>query len=311
MKNFICLSDFSQKELTEIINLAYRIKNRPSVFKEKLKGKNIALIFEKPSLRTKASFMVGAMKMGAGAVYFSPQEVRMGKREAVKDVSRVISGYFDAAVLRTFSHNAILEFAQYSRIPVINGLSDKFHPAQVLSDIFTILEKKNILGSVKKMAKLKIVFVGDPNNVFSSFVNAALIFDFKLLLAAPKNYTLPKQAEQAISAAGKKKQANIQVYHNAAYAVKEADVVYTDVWVSMGKEKEAKKRLKDFRKFQVNKKLLSYAKKDCLLMHCLPAHRGQEVTDETIEGNNSVVFKQAQNRLYLQQAIMLYLLGKV
>jgi len=256
-----------------------------------LKQKVFALIFHKPSLRTRISFEVGIFQMGGKALYLE-KEIGFPEREAIKDIARVLSVYLHGVIIRTFSHQLLLEFAAYSQIPVINALSDLLHPCQVLSDLFTIKQKK---GDLKKV---KLAYIGDGNNVCHSLIYGCAKTNTSLSIATPARY-LP--SSKIVEEAGGK----VEIGNNPQEAVKGADVVYTDVWASMGKEKEREERKKEFSGFQVNEDLLKKAKPDCLLMHCLPAHRGEEVTDQVIEGKQSIVFDQAENRLYVQKAILL------
>ncbi len=296
-KNFLRILDWGKNEIEEMLSLAKRIKKNPSKYRNALKDRTVALLFEKPSLRTRVSFEVGTYQMAGRCLYISPYEVQLGKREAVKDVARTLSGYVDAVVLRTFKQTVLEEFAEYSGCPVINGLSDKYHPAQILSDLFTMYEYKG------RVEDLNVCFVGDGNNVCNSLICAASVFGFSLKIASPKGY-FPSLGE-----IGVKKAKNISFVQKPKHAVRGADVIYTDVWVSMGQEKFKGKKNK-FKGFQVDSGLVNLAKKDCIIMHCLPAHRGEEITEEVIESKNSVVFEQAQNRLYAQRALLVKLLGK-
>lgn len=302
MSHFISLQHFSQSQVKELLKLATRIKNDPAAFKRKLSGRYIGLLFEKPSLRTKTAFYIGALELGAQAIYYTPQEVKLGQREAVCDVARTLSSYMDAVVLRTFSHESIVEFAKFSSIPVINGLSDFSHPSQVLADILTIVEYK------KDIKKVKLAYIGDGNNVCNSLLYGFSILGGSISIAVPSGYA-PKpevlsQAKTIAAAQG----ACIEVVTSAASAAAGADVLYTDVWTSMGNEDDQENRKKAFKNFQINDTILSRAKRDCIVMHCLPAHRGQEITDSVIDGKHSVVFVQAENRLHTAKAILLYCL---
>jgi ornithine carbamoyltransferase len=301
-KDFISLKYLSKKEILKLIALTYSIKKTPSRYRNTLKNKSIALLFEKPSLRTKTAFYLGALQVGAEPIYYAPQEVMLGKREKICDVSRTLSKFIDAVVLRTFSHSQILEFTKFSSVPVINGLSDLLHPSQVLADIFTIYELK------KDLKKIKVAFIGDGNNVCHSLIYAFSILGGNLHIATPKEYFPSEEILKEAKIFSSKSKANIVVSESVKEIVKNADVLYTDVWTSMGKEKESKTRRKVFKNFQINDKILKLAKKDCIVMHCLPAHRGEEITDSVIDGRNSVVFLQAENRLHSAKAILVYLL---
>ena len=286
-----------------LLNLAAKVKVEPSRYSEALKGRVLGLLFEKPSLRTKSSFYVAALKTGADAVYFSPQEVRLGERESVTDVARTISRYFDCIVIRTFSHDTILDFVKASTIPVINGLSDLFHPTQAVADIFTIYESK------KELKKVKCAYIGDGNNVCHSLMYAFSMLGGNLHIASPRGYGPQKDILEEVRRFSKVSGATIVFSNDPQGAAVNADVIYTDVWTSMGKEDEKKGRMKAFKQFQVNSGMMKLTKRDCIVMHCLPAHRGEEITDEVLESKNSVVFLQAENRLHTAKAIMLGLLG--
>jgi ornithine carbamoyltransferase len=300
VKHFISLEDFSKSEIYELTNLALDIKNNPSKYSTALAGKVVGLFFEKPSLRTKAAFSVGTIQLGGQAVYYGAGEVQLGKREEIADVARTTSHFMDAAVLRTFSHDNILEFAKFSSIPVINALSDLLHPSQILGDLITLKELKG------DITKLKFAYIGDANNVCNSLLGAFSIIGGNLYISAPRGYQPKKEIMSQAEKYSKVSGAKITITHSVEEASQGSDVVYTDVWTSMGQEKESAKRKKIFKNFQLNDKLLKLAKKDCLIMHCLPAHRGQEITSSVIEGKNSVVFLQAENRLHAAKAILTY-----
>jgi ornithine carbamoyltransferase len=304
LKHFITIADLSSEEIHNLLELAARLKaewkqggNQPV-----LRGKSLALLFQKPSLRTRVSFEIGMVHLGGHALYLSPNEIKMGGRESVADVARVLSGYVDGIMARVFDHEHIVDLARYSSIPVINGLSDYNHPAQAFSDMFTILECKG------RLAGLKLAYVGDGNNVARSLLFAAMRLGMHFAIASPPGYTLT--AEDFVQAQGlNTAQVSIEYDEDPAKVVAEADVIYTDVWTSMGQEKETAGRLKVFPPYQVNQQLVNRAKPDCLVMHCLPAHRGEEITDEVADGRNSVLFPQAENRLHAQKAILVSLLA--
>lgn len=300
VRHFISLRDFSKDEIHKLIDLALDIKASPERYGQVLSGKCVGLFFEKPSLRTKASFYIGALQLGGQAIYYSPDEVQLGLREKIADVARTSSRFMDAAVLRTFSHENVLEFARFSTVPVINALSDLLHPSQILGDLITIKELK---GGIEK---LKVAYVGDANNVCNSLMDAFSILGGILYVASPKGYQPEKKMLEKAKNYCTKSGAQIVVTTSVEEAAQMSDVLYTDVWVSMGQEKEKAKKKKIFKNFQINDKLLKLAKKDCLVMHCLPAHRGEEITDSAMESKNSVVFLQAQNRLYAAKAILTY-----
>ncbi|RKY38943.1 MAG: ornithine carbamoyltransferase [Candidatus Omnitrophota bacterium] len=304
LSNFISLKYFSKRKVNELITLTARIKKNPQRFRKTLNDFTIGLLFQKPSLRTKTAFYLGALQLGARAIYFSPQEVQMGKRETTFDVAKTLARYIDCVVLRCFSHQTILDFVKASTIPVVNGLSDFLHPSQVLGDLFTLYEVK------KDIRKIKVVFIGDGNNVCHSLLYGFSIIGGNLVVATPEGYSPDREVVQEAKDFAKVSGAGIEVLHDPIKAAKNSDVIYTDVWVSMGKEKESSKRIKAFKRFQVNDKILKRAKKDCLIMHCLPARRGQEITGKVLDSKNSIIFLQAENRLHSAKAILVYLLDK-
>jgi len=302
MKHFISLEKkyFSAQEANKLLSLCFDVKNNPRKYRLALKDKSIGLIFEKPSLRTKTSFYVGASKLDADPVYYAPNEVQLGGREKSSDVAKVLSRYLDAIVLRTFDHKNVLELAEYSSVPVINALSDFLHPSQILGDLITIVEKK---GDIKK---LKFTYIGDGNNVCNSLLLAFSLLGGKITVATPIGYAPDKGVLQEAADCAKESGAQISLTNSAQEAASQADILYTDVWTSMGKETERQDRKGIFKSYQINDEILRLAKKDAIVMHCLPAHRGEEITDRVIDGKNSVVFDQAENRLYSAQAILLY-----
>ena len=301
--DFITIKDLSIKDVENIFSLSKELKENRVKFSDFLKGKSIALIFQKPSNRTRVSFEVGIYQLGGHAIYLKPEDINLGVRESIEYVAKTLSRYLDGIVVRTFSHEIVLELARHADIAVINGLSDLLHPCQVLSDVFTISEKFEKLGSVT------LAYVGDGNNVCNSLLYMAAKTGMNLKIATPKKYAPDKKIIEEALVLAKNTSSNISLSNNPKEAVKNSDVIYTDVWASMGKEKEARKRKMVFGKFQVNKKLLSLANSSALVMHCLPAHRGQEITDEVMDSPNSIVFDQAENRLHVQKAILLKLLG--
>jgi len=300
--NLITIDDLETREIMDIMRLARKLKKKPLSQKKALKDKNLALLFQKPSNRTRISFEVAMVHLGGYVLYLSPREIRMGTREPVKDVARVVSRYVDGIVARVFSHNDIRGLAKYSDVPVINGLSDLAHPCQALSDIFTILEKK------KTFRKVTITYVGDGNNVLNSLLLACAKVGVNIKIATPQGYRPDEGILDKAVEIAKKKKAFVEVFNDPQKAVEGSDIVYTDVWVSMGQEEEREKRLEDFRPYQVNEELMSHAKKGAMIMHCLPAHRGEEVSD-IIDGKNSVIYDQAENRMHVQKAILLRMLA--
>lgn len=302
-KDLITLDDLSSSEIFKILKLAKKLKKRPLSRKYACKEKNLALLFQKPSNRTRISFEVAMVHLGGYVLYLSPREIKMGKRETVKDVGSVVSRYVDGIVARVFSHSDVVDLARYSDVPVINGLSDLAHPCQALSDIFTVAEK------TKRLSKATIAYVGDGNNVLNSLLKACAKTGINMKVATPKGYEPDQEIFAQAEAVAKKNGADFSLSNDPYQAVTGADIVYTDVWISMGQEEEREKRLQDFKGFQVNNQLMKIAKEDAMIMHCLPAHRGEEVTD-VIDGKNSIIYDQAENRMHVQKAILLLMLGK-
>jgi ornithine carbamoyltransferase len=304
MRHFLSIADTPRDELVGLLDLAQELKrawleggNEPL-----LKNKVLAMVFQKPSLRTRVSFDMAMRHLGGDALYLSPNEIGLGKREAIADVSRVLSGYVDAIMARVFDHQHVLELAAHASVPVINGLSDYNHPCQAMADVLTIRER---LGQLEG---LNITFVGDGNNVAVSLLFACALLGMNFTLAAPEGYQLPpKVVEQAVILAGASG-ASIQTLRDPREAVHNADVIYTDTWISMGQEEEAERRRKVFPPYQVNQDLVKQADPDVIVLHCLPAHRGEEITDEVADGKHSAIFQQAENRMHAQKAILVRLL---
>jgi len=302
-KDLITLDSLSPGDISGIMKLARKLKKAPLSRKKACRDKTLALLFQKPSNRTRISFEVAMVHLGGYVMYLSPREIEMGRRESVKDVARVISRYVDGIVARVFAHRDVTELARYSDVPVINGLSDLEHPCQALSDIFTVMEK------MKALKNVTIAYIGDGNNVLNSLLVACAKTGVNMKIATPDAYRLPKEIYEKAAGIAEENGAVFKVFDDPYEAVQNSDIIYTDVWVSMGQEAEREKRLKDFARFQVNEKLLLAAKKDVLLMHCLPAHRGEEIT-EVIDSKNSIVYDQAENRMHVQKAILLTMLGR-
>jgi len=300
-RDFVHITDFSSDEIQEVFDLTVKMKAFVKEGKEytPLKGKNMAMIFAKPSARTRISFETGMSQLGGHAIYLGPNDIGIGKREAVRDIARVIARYDDIIMARLFDHAHMLELAEYSMVPVINGLTDLNHPCQIMADIFTVLEHR------KHLNDLKVAFVGDGNNVANSWINLAARLPMHFVLASPSGYD-PDEA--ILKNARNVGISRIDVMHDPVEAVRDADVIYTDVWASMGQETEADLRRKAFMPFQVNGNLMKHAKKDVLVMHCLPAHRGDEITDDVIDSPNSIVFDEAENRMHVQKAIIVKLM---
>jgi ornithine carbamoyltransferase len=300
-KDFLAVSDFSAKEIKEVFKLTAEMK-KGKIKSQPLKNKTVACIFHKPSLRTRISFEVGIQQLGGKSLYITKDEFKLGrkddpeKREWFYDGVMVLSRMVDLIVIRTFEHSGVEELAKFSEIPVINALTDLYHPCQIMGDMFTIWEKK------KKIENISIAYLGDGNNVCNSWLDAASLIPLDLRIGTSPE-TLPYK--NVLEIAKKSKISKITLTYDPIEAVQNADVVYTDVWASMGQEDLYEIKTSLLRKFQVNSELLRYAKKDCLVMHCLPAHRGEEITDEAMDGKNSVVFDQAENRLHIQKGIIL------
>ncbi len=303
-RDFLTIKDLTIDEVKFILDLTQKIKKTPSKAPQILKGKTIGLIFQKPSNRTRVSFDVGVHELGGNSLYLGPEEINLGVRETTADVARTLSRYLDGIVARVFSHKDIADLAKYSTVPVINGLSDLYHPCQGLTDVFSVIEH---FGKAKD---LTMAYVGDGNNVCHSLLYACAKVGMHINIATPKSYEpLPEVLREAHLIA-KKTGTQISLTHSPKEAVKDAEVLYSDVWVSMGQEAETKKRLKIFDGFQFNKDLCRHADKNYIFMHCLPAHRGLEVTEDIIDGPQSIIFDQAENRLHTQKAIMCFLYKK-
>jgi ornithine carbamoyltransferase len=301
-RDFVSVDDFTGEEIKSIFKVAAEMKAHPKKFRKTLDGKMMALIFEKPSLRTRTTFTVGIKQLGGDSLLLTPADINLGKRESVYDVAKNLERMVNGIMIRTFGHDICTSLAEYARIPVINGLTDLEHPCQALADFFTVHERK------KKLKKLKLCYVGDGNNVAHSLVLTAAKLGATMYVATPEAY---KPAEPVMLRAREIAEgtgATIQWTAEPGEAVRDADMIYTDTWASMGQEAEAEARRKVFAPYQVNRELFSMADPDALFMHCLPAHRGEEVTDEIIDSPNSVVFQEAENRLHVQKAIMFELL---
>ena len=294
-RDFLTLLDLSAEEISALLKRAIDMKSGKDANKCPLIGKSIGLLFEKASTRTRVSFEVGIYQLGAHPIYLNPNEIQLGRGETIPDTARALSRYLDAIVVRTFGHELLAEFASHSSVPVINGLSDLHHPCQALGDLMTILEKKG------RLKDIRIAYVGDGNNVANSLIEAASVTGMNLTIACPEGHEPDPEVLERVRAAAN---SEILILREPKEAVGRADVVYTDVWVSMGQEKESKKRKKRFKDYQINSKILSCAKKDVVVLHCLPAHRGEEITDEVMDGPQSAVFDQAENRLHAQKALL-------
>ena len=296
-RDFLHITDFTTEEIWETLELARWIKNKFRSGEEfhPFRNRTLAMLFAKPSARTRVSFETGFYRMGGHALFLGPNDIGIGKRESIGDIARVLSRYNDMIMARLFDHQHMLELANNADVPVVNGLTDFNHPCQIMADILTVLEHR------KNLDDLKITYVGDGNNIVHSWLSLAMRIPFQFTIACPENYS---PDEEMVETARKVNLSEIDVSHDPFMAVKDADVIYTDVWASMGQKEEAEKRRRDFEGFQVNKKLMAATGKQTLFMHCLPAERGIEVTDEVCDADYSIIFDEAENRMFAQNAIM-------
>jgi len=298
-RDFLDLASLTPVELDGLLRLATRLKGelKSGIEHPFLRGKTLAMIFQKPSLRTRLTFETGMAQLGGHAIYLAPQDIGIGERESVKDVARNLSRWVDLIMIRTFSHTTCVDLAKAATVPVINGLTDLLHPCQLLADLQALREHYG------ELHKLKIAFVGDGFNLAQSWIEAAALIRFDLRLACPPGY----EPDKLFVARMRRAKVGI-ITHDPVEAVRDADAIYTDTWTSMGQETEAAKRRRDFKAFQINAALLKHARREAVVMHCLPAHRGEEITDEVIDGPQSIVLEQAENRLHAQKAVMIWLL---
>lgn len=305
MKHLIDLIDLSLEDIEKLFALTEKLKKelKAGIPHPLLRGKTLGMIFSKSSTRTRVSFEVGMYQLGGYAIFLSSNDIQLGRGETIHDTAKVLSHYVDGIMIRTFKHSDVLDLAKYGTIPVINGLTDLMHPCQILSDLFTIYEKKG------KLKGLKLAYIGDGNNVANSLLQGCAITGMDISVASPRGYecdgTITEQARHAAKKSGSK----VLLTEDPEEAIRDADVVYTDTWISMGQEAEKELRLKVFTPYRVNKKLFSLAKEDAMFLHCLPAYRGYEVTEDVIDGPNSNVFEEAENRLHMQKAIMVALMA--
>ena len=305
MKHLIDLNDLTVEEIESLFTLAAKLKKelKAGITHHLLKGKTLGMIFSKSSTRTRVSFEVGMYQLGGYPIFLSSSDIQLGRGETIHDTAKVLSHYIDGIMIRTFKQDDVLDLARIGTIPVINGLTDLMHPCQILSDLFTVYEKKG------KLKGLKLAYVGDGNNVANSLLQGCAITGMDICVASPAGYecnaTIIEQAKHHARKSGSK----VVLTEDPEEAMKDADVVYTDTWISMGQEAEKELRLKIFMPYQVNSKLFSLAKEDAMFLHCLPAYRGYEVTEDIIDGPNSEVFEEAENRLHMQKAIMVTLMG--
>lgn len=305
MKHFLDLASCSTEELDNLLETALLLKRewRNGGNQPVLRDKTLGMIFQKPSLRTRVSFEMAMKHLGGGAIMLGPQEIGLGKRESVPDVARVLSSYVDGIMARVFDHAHVVELARFSRVPVINGLSDSYHPCQALADIMTIREHFGRLDG------LRLAFVGDGNNVAASVALVCAHFGVAFSIATPEGYEMKSSIREQAYDLAERNGSSLEMHTRPQQAVADADVIYTDTWVSMGQEAEAQERIGEFAGFQVNRDLLRFAKDETIVMHCLPAHRGEEITDDVMDGSQSKIFEQAENRMHAQKAVLTRLLA--
>ena len=305
-KDLLSIHDLSQSEVFEILDVAKELKAKQKRGEEHhlLKGKTLGMIFEKSSTRTRVSFEVGMWQLGGMALFLSSRDLQIGRGEPIQDTARVLSRYVDGIMIRTFSHEGVMELAKYSTIPIINGLTDLLHPCQALTDIFTVMEHKGSLQG------LKMAYIGDGNNMVNALMQACVKVGMDISVATPKGYEPNAGIVAEAQEDAKQTGSTVTLVTDPLVAAKGADVIYTDVWASMGQEGEQGIRVKAFKGYQVNQEVMAAADKKAIVLHCLPAHRGEEITDEVMESSQSVIFDEAENRLHVQKAIMALLMGK-
>lgn len=297
-KDFLTLKDYSKEEIEYLLDLSGKIKKDKNSYSKVLEGKNIAMLFDKHSTRTRLSFEVGINQLGGNSIYLDYKNLQISRGETYQDTAKIFSRYLDGVIIRTYSQEIVDIFAKYGTIPVINGLTDIYHPCQILADMLTLKE----LGLLNK--NLKFIYIGDSNNVTNSLIIGFSKLGIDITIGCPEKYSPPEEIIEY--ARNQKEGSKLNLVHDPVKAVSNADVVYTDVWLSMGDEIN-KQKLTDLKSYQVNYKLLKYAKEEVKVMHCLPAHRGQEITSEVLDGKNSIVLQQAENRLHAQKALLVYL----
>jgi len=303
IRHFLTLTDVSERELQSLLRSAAIAKRQRVRGSPALAGKTVALVFQKPSMRTRVAFEVAVLQLGGSVIYLGQEDIQLGRREPIKDVARVLSRYVDAIVARTFSHSDVEEFARYAAVPMINGLSDSVHPCQALADLVTIQEAFGRLKGVR------VAYVGDGNNVLHSLLQGCGMMGAHVRVATPPAYRPDPAIWRGAVRLGKRHGAVLQWDADPRRAVRDADVVYTDVWVSMGQERQRTQRVNAFTRYQVNTALLKHAPRGCRIMHCLPAHRGEEITEQVMESKHSLIFAQAENRLHAQKALLTFLMG--
>lgn len=303
-KSLISINDLTHEEIWQIFDLSaiLKFKRLTGETHKILEGRKLGMIFSKPSTRTRVSFEVGIYELGGAGMYFGPNDLQLGRSENISDTAKVLSRYLSAIMIRTFSHQDVVDLARYGTIPVINGLTDLLHPCQVLTDLFTIFEKKRTLRG------LKLAYIGDGNNMAHSLLHGCSKVGMNISIASPSGYKPEEQIVKNSLNNAKYFGSKVEILEDPVEAVKNADIIYTDVWASMGQEKEAEERKIKFKKYQINPELVKHAKDDYLFMHCLPAHRGEEVVNEVADSSNSVIFDEAENRLHVQKAIMALLI---
>lgn len=303
-RNFISIHDFSQEEISFIFETTklLKIESKIGIYRPVLKDKNLAMIFQKPSTRTRISFEIGMNQLGGKALFLSSSDLQLKRGETIGDTAQVLSRYVDGIMARVFSHSDIVDLAKYSSVPVINGLSDFLHPCQAIADFYTILERKGFLKGVN------LTYIGDSNNVSNSLMNAAAKTGVNITICSPKGYEPKDDIIKWFEEDSLESKATLNITNDPVKAVERADFIYTDVWSSMGQEDEYKKRVEIFRPYQVNSELMRYAPSYCFILHCLPAHRGEEITDDVIDSSQSIVFDEAENRLHAQKAILALIL---
>lgn len=301
-KDFLSIKDFSPAEIRYLLQFAHQVKAHPVAYEGILKHQTLAMIFEKPSLRTRVTFDVGIHQLGGYSIYLSPADINLGKRESVYDVAKNLERMVQCIMIRTFAHEIVEQLSRHARIPVINGLTDYSHPCQAMADYLTICEAKGHVDG------LKIAFIGEGNNVARSLAFAGAQLGANVWLASPRGYEMDGESSKWARERGRETGGQCTLTNDAREAASRADVIYTDIWVSMGHESEAEERKKVFSAYQVNETLLRLAKPDAIFLHCLPAHRGQEVTDQVIDSPRSLVYQEAENRLHVQKAIMIELM---
>ena len=305
-KDFLTIHDFKSEEIENILKLGLKLKdeNKKGIAHQVLKGKTLGMIFSKSSTRTRVSFEVGMTQLGGYPLFLSSSDIQLGRGESIYDTANVLSRYLDGIMIRTYDHKDVEQLAEYASIPIINGLTDLLHPCQVMADLMTVYEHKG------KLEGLKMAYLGDGNNMAHSLMYGAAKVGIDIAVATPENYMCDAEVTENAKADAKKRGCSVLVTCDPVEAMKDADIVVTDTWVSMGQEEEKAERLKVFTPYQIDKKMFSYAKDDAIFMHCLPAYRGYEVTEDIIDGPNSVIFDEAENRLHAQKAVMATFMAK-